>query len=119
MSKLEDLVPPLELCRKIPEGCFENSALVWRWNGNNGAIFERDGFPQEKYPAPTLLEIMDELARMEVCPSLIAILPVTGKVVYSISAGVNLMCKQGNNPAEAALKVWLELNKKVMENEQS
>ena len=28
MNTLEDLVPPLELCKKIPAGKFEDSALV-------------------------------------------------------------------------------------------
>ena len=29
MSKLEDIVPPLELCKLIPAGEFEDSVLVW------------------------------------------------------------------------------------------
>jgi hypothetical protein len=29
MSKLEELVPPLELCKLIPKGEFEDTALVW------------------------------------------------------------------------------------------
>lgn len=29
MSKLEDIVPPLELCKRIPAGAFEDSVLVW------------------------------------------------------------------------------------------
>ena len=28
MSDLEELVPPRELCKHIPEGCFEDSVLV-------------------------------------------------------------------------------------------
>lgn len=30
MSKLEELVPPLNLCKLIPQGEFEDSAFVWR-----------------------------------------------------------------------------------------
>lgn len=30
MNKLENIVPPLELCKFIPAGEFEESALVWR-----------------------------------------------------------------------------------------
>lgn len=30
MSKLESIVPPLELCKQIPAGEFEDSVLVWR-----------------------------------------------------------------------------------------
>lgn len=29
MSKLENLVPPLELCKLIPKGEFEDSAFIW------------------------------------------------------------------------------------------
>lgn len=29
MSKLESIVPPVELCKQIPGGEFEDSALVW------------------------------------------------------------------------------------------
>lgn len=29
MSKLIEIVPPLELCKQIPAGEFENSALAW------------------------------------------------------------------------------------------
>jgi hypothetical protein len=36
MSNLTDLVPPLELCKKIPAGEFADSKLVWRedWSIN-------------------------------------------------------------------------------------
>lgn len=30
MNKLESIVPPLELCKLIPAGEFEDSVLVWR-----------------------------------------------------------------------------------------
>ena len=29
MSELKDIVPPLELCKRIPAGAFEDSVLVW------------------------------------------------------------------------------------------
>ncbi len=29
MSSIESIVPPVELCKLIPEGEFEDSALVW------------------------------------------------------------------------------------------
>jgi len=33
MSEIEKLVPPLEMCKRIPEGEFADSALIWvdRW----------------------------------------------------------------------------------------
>lgn len=30
MSNLKSIVPPLELCKRIPAGEFEDSALVWK-----------------------------------------------------------------------------------------
>ena len=119
MSTLENIVPPLELCKKIPEGKFADSALVW-WGAcvyprlyPDGVRYDTLWHKQGTTPAPTLQEILDALARMELCPRLGAILPVTGNVVYSICADWNLMCKHGNNAAEAALKLWLEVNKGI------
>ena len=37
--KLEDLVPPLKLCRQIPEGAFAESALVWVTCGDVQPIY--------------------------------------------------------------------------------
>jgi hypothetical protein len=68
--KLEELVPPLELCKLIPKGEFEDSALVWLnidyvtipWK-----VVERKFShykmqrKKQSYPAPTLQEIIKEL----------------------------------------------------------
>lgn len=38
--KLEDLVSPLELCKKIPAGAFDDSGLVWQKNiGLDGTTY--------------------------------------------------------------------------------
>ena len=42
--RLEDLVPPLELCKKIPAGEFADSALVWAWNALHTLRFDHDVF---------------------------------------------------------------------------
>ena len=65
MSNLESIVPPLELCKQIPEGEFEDSALVWVKDPDGiemvlpreVAQFEHD----EMVSAPTLEEIINEL----------------------------------------------------------
>ena len=49
MSKLEDIVPPLELCKRIPAGAFEDSALVWTVHG---------------------VRSVEELSRLEFCKDL-------------------------------------------------
>ena len=65
MSKLENIVPSLELCKKIPVGEFEDTALVW--------VYDMDGLEMvmprevvqfkgiEIYPAPTLEETITSL----------------------------------------------------------
>ena len=63
---LQDLVPPLALCKLIPKGEFEDSALLWFSNYHFGGwhiekrelavAFTDNG---ELYPAPTLQEIYD------------------------------------------------------------
>ena len=78
MSKLEDLVPSLELCKRIPAGAFADSALVWFGHdkvyfpppvhndmavvprhelGVTCHVFLKKGVRQ-LYPAPTLEEIL-------------------------------------------------------------
>ena len=73
MSNLENLVPPLELCKKIPAGEFEDSALVWEERtgiSRNYLVKLRE--PEDisykveltgvnYFPAPTLEEILDDL----------------------------------------------------------
>lgn len=84
MSKLEDIVPPLELCKQIPAGAFEDSALVYRFDHQSAGkmlpetneddrffyVEEREmvEFSQRDmvnrppmFPAPTLAEILAKL----------------------------------------------------------
>lgn len=69
MSSIESIVPPVELCKQIPEGEFEDSALVWYrfWGEDN--VCPRDqwrGFDWERpVPAPTLDEILESIGAVE------------------------------------------------------
>ena len=69
MSNLKNIVPPLELCKQIPAGEFEDSALVWcrvlgedvvcpraRWVGVDGTT---------SIPAPTLEEVLEAIGKVE------------------------------------------------------
>lgn len=62
MSKLEDLVPPLDLCKQIIAGAFADSVLVWRYIDGKWDVYRRtddvDGSECEEYPAPTPDEIV-------------------------------------------------------------
>ena len=69
MSNLESIVPPLELCKRIPAGEFEDSALVWTAHGVRSVeelsrLEFCKNLPIRKmtFPAPTLEEILDALA---------------------------------------------------------
>ena len=80
MSNLKDLVPPLELCAKIPDGTFAESSLIWfiwELNGKlSGYVVPREMKDQfanalpmilaalhKELPAPTTDEILAELAK--------------------------------------------------------
>lgn len=41
MSNFESIVPPLELCRMIPAGEFEDSVLTWRERIGDRKLFSR------------------------------------------------------------------------------
>lgn len=72
MSNLTDLVPPLNLCKLIPAGEFQDSALVWRVPNSSFPledefyeIHRRDKceswMKDKQIPAPTLQEIMEAI----------------------------------------------------------
>ena len=89
MSNLESIVAPLELCRQIPEGEFEDSALVWVYDDVVGFLCRISGCEQihkkewqlehnhphkiairrklakEIYPAPTLEEVLDAIGKVK------------------------------------------------------
>ena len=70
MNNLKSIVPPLELCKLIPAGEFEDSALVWV-DGNtqnpNSVFVEprRYAIDGTHRPAPTLEEILESIGEVE------------------------------------------------------
>lgn len=121
MSKLESIVPPLELCKQIPAGEFEESVLVWRERIGN--IYRNDRVkirePQDisykveyaevnYFPAPTLAEIMAELPegvqmRMRTARNRERHFQIYH---YSYETWTNL-------PAAAALRMWLRIRREA------
>lgn len=71
--KLEELVPPLELCKLIPEGEFEDSALMWVLlsNGREYKLKRRTTFleSQQKYISAPTLELK-YCRNLSICPSI-------------------------------------------------
>jgi len=101
MSNLESIVPPLELCKRIPAGEFEDSALVWVVKGDHEECAPRTMFNAipnswNVYPAPTLEEILDEMVsfRASFC-------------VHGMAIGNNFYGYPTS--AEEALLMWLKL----------
>ena len=109
---LEKLVPPRKLCEKIPPGAFADSALIWMFDGVDWWVNVRefDATYDEAYPAPTLAEIMADLARMELCPGVDMLVNIKGEICGRVEAGLRNVSFCGEStPDEAALKLWLEL----------
>ena len=105
MSKqgLEKIVASLELCKKIPEGEFEDSALVWVYDDVVGFLCRTSGCEQihkkewqlqnnhprkiairrksghEIYPAPTLEEILEAIEEIETWNTMIISRITNGK----------------------------------------
>ena len=114
MNNLESIVPPLELCKRIPVGKFEDSALVWKEGYLSPVIMEREVVGDTKWiiaPAPTLAEIMEELDAMfdecDVCVWNTTAPGQWGAQVMDIGRTVNFY-EYDSNPATAALRLWLE-----------
>lgn len=125
--RIEDLVPPLKLCKQIPKGKFKDSALVWCEDEDGLELVmprEIAEFEKEGIPAPTLQEILEDMA-------------VGDEIMESHSPELNYnrfcggwiirgrilnisVCdrifrdwvdeRDKTSPATAALKLWLKLN---------
>lgn len=111
MSNLEDLVPALELCKQIPEGKFADSALVWHielCSLDPAHVSQRfsPAICAVMYPAPTLQEILSCID---------AIIDVSVhfhhrgefRFVWAKKLSNGQLVTQ-DNPATAALKLWLK-----------
>ena len=109
--RIEDLVPPLELCEKIPQGDFEDSALVWSMDEDGiEFVIERDVAAQiidVISPAPTLEEIMHKLCQAG--EPVDVTLWRTGQCAVLVNREEEECEEVSCFPAEAALKLWLEL----------
>ena len=125
--KPEQLVPPLELCKKIPEGKFAESALVWEEDSCVLGKLPPHVVPRKENtyhtilaPAPTLAEITEALYKEAegCCPIVNCFYDKEGWDVVAdyechddSGYGSSYVQMKDLNPATAALKLWLEVNK--------
>lgn len=110
MSNLESIVPPLDLCKMIPAGEFEDSAMarynfhgvpILRWRDN---LEKLDGV--RPIPAPTLAEILNALYKQDRYENKLKICPVFPSGEWSIGYSYKGMEKDFDLTA-AALRLWL------------
>jgi len=109
MSELKHLVPPLELCRKIPPGEFKDSALFWFFDGHSWSLVPRDFYPHPFHfiPAPTLQDILDRLS--EFGEPVTVTQWKTGQIAVSCQINDDVFEEVSQEGASAALQLWLEL----------
>lgn len=74
MSNLESIVPPVDMCKRIPAGEFEDSALVWKksekyFQATEIIDYEYKVVARDEskggFPAPTLEEVLDAIGKIE------------------------------------------------------
>jgi hypothetical protein len=143
MSNLKDLVPDLELCKKIPAGEFEDSAFVWVVNGDyqpKFQIVDKRKYPfipedgATLYPAPTTDEI---LAKCKDIPRVLnptlwwqgiwkvdCAIDKSGKLSDEFFEdadidNLDLVCAEDKQQSTAALKLWLKLSEPSEVSEKS
>jgi len=123
--RLEDLVPPLELCQRIPAGAFADSALVWVVVGDGSGgerwyLVERKNVGETKYPeihpAPTLAEILAAFRNEGVVYPTAAFANQAFKWLVLCGESGDDFAFDDENVTTAALKLWLELNERKEEN---
>ena len=118
MSNLTDLVPPLELCKLIPAGEFEDSVCIYVFDPYceewDFTLREDKDSSAEAIPAPTLQEIMAEIPFAQ--GSILA----NGSFIIHPRFGKerNVRCHD-DNAATAAMKLWLKLKGIDYEQKQS
>ena len=130
MSTLERIVPPLELCKRILAGEFEDSALVWVYDDRVGFLCRTSGCEQihkkewqlehnhprkiairrkcgqEIYPAPTLEEILAKLRDITEQPGVYCG-RITGLFVCDSKEFLTPI--KDKSGAAAALRLWFKV----------
>lgn len=113
MANLKSLVPTLAQCKRIPKGCFKDSALVWaRRTGYDVAHVVTRAYAQEMgwqvdAPAPTAQEVFTDMISCRIIPhvhyeyDLVCSVGLSGYLVEIVSD-----C--GKNLARVAMRLWLK-----------
>jgi hypothetical protein len=122
MTTLEQLVPPFELCRKIPADAFNGTALVWWWfkAQNRPVLSPRNIMKhdvEELVPAPTAQEILKAMRwNFPVVKCGIRICsednwPEIDYFYCTARMKESGISTNGHNLPEALLKLWLDVRR--------
>lgn len=104
---LENIVPPLADCKRIPAGKFTDSLFVWCDDLQGYFVLERPcTWAVTVCPAPTLAEILVEL------PYGTTVMLDAPNTWVCINRDKRINIKKAEKPAGAALRLWERLNKK-------
>lgn len=102
---LENIVPPLEDCKRIPAGKFTDSLFVWCDDLQGYFVLERPcTWAVTVCPAPTLAEILAELPYEHPYRLQRSDNPAEIEIDTDICGVANI------NPATAALRMWERVN---------
>lgn len=124
MSNLESIVPPVELCKLIPAGEFEDTALVWDIHGKfdkwhvekrvkrsvRFGDYGRMSPPHADISAPTLEEIINELpneyrdGRLDIGTCYLEYITYDEFLVDDA-----YFCSEQDGFAAAALRLWFKV----------
>lgn len=114
MSNLESIVPPVELCKQIPEGEFEDSALVWVDGNtqNQNSVFvepRRYAIDGTHRPAPTLEETITTLLTYGWLVKIDCRIQLDTFVeLYSRTSNMRY-AEYGPSACDAALRLWFKV----------
>lgn len=106
---LESLVPPLDLCKQIPQGKFADSALVWRYDRDieQYIVCVRCPYSDKQIPAPTLEEIMEAMGN---CGDVFLRKDGDGWMIMRELPGDGCDSEHApDHPATAALRLWFDV----------
>lgn len=114
MSNLESIVPPVELCKLIQEGEFEDSALVWV-DDQDGieTVLPRDVAQFKLFdvyhmvPAPTLEEIITSLLTYGWLVKIDCRIQLDTCIEFYSKK--QRQTEFGNTASETALRLWLNV----------
>lgn len=119
MSNLKSIVPPVELCKQIPAGEFEDSALVWEksekyFQATEIIDYEYKVVARDEskggFPAPTPEEIIIDIGKTHKNPVLAYCHTYWDTTCYTGRTRTEIFgMKPEQTASESALRLWFKV----------